>query len=67
MSYEAWGEPDSRPWPHPNFLPACMGWHCNLRDTCARYHQPVRREDPAERLCGDRNELWVAIAPRVAA
>lgn len=66
MSYEAWGEPDGRPYPvrKPRVLPACMGGYCNLRDTCNRYHQMAHRTSPAERLCTPgRNELWVAIAP----
>lgn len=64
MSYEAWGEPDGRPWPRRvDRLPACMGgaW-CPVRETCARYHQAGNRHVPAERLCRpNSSELWQPI------
>lgn len=66
MSYEAWGEPDGRPWPRntrTRALPACMGggW-CAVRETCARYHQVGARHAPAERLCSPhKTELWQPI------
>lgn len=63
MSYEAWREPDGRPWPKPAVLPACMGgFKCNVRERCARYHQAERRNDPSDRLCSpNRIEMWVPI------
>jgi hypothetical protein len=50
MSYEAWGEPDGRPFPKPAEPLACMGGWCALRDHCQHYHA-ANRETPAERLC----------------
>lgn len=62
MSYEAWGESDDRPWPRDT-LPACMGGHwCEVRSSCARYHQDARRSHPSERLCPPgSHQLWKPI------
>jgi len=68
MSYEAWGEPDRRPYPTPaqrrvRNLPACMGGFCGVRSSCARYHQERQRTSPAERLCGPHDhDIWQPIA-----
>jgi hypothetical protein len=50
MSYEAWGEPDGRPFPPATTMRACMGGWCALRDHCAHYHSDWRGQ-PSERLC----------------
>lgn len=50
MSYEAWGEPDGRPYPPPAPVLSCMGGWCALRDHCRHYHA-ADRTTPSERLC----------------
>lgn len=54
------------------FLPACMGGWCTLRERCHHYVLPASSVDPADRLCqrGQRDQfvplLWDAAQQREA-